>query len=72
MQYRPPSEQEMHNEQLEEIEFKPGKAPPMTKLPDAPKRDQFPTQEEFEEALGGWQSRVGRIKGLAGVKKSDV
>ena len=32
-------------------------------LPDAPKRADFPTEEEFEEARGGWLSRVGRIKG---------
>ena len=35
------------------------------KLPDAPTRDQFPSQDEFEESLGYWHSHVGRIKGLA-------
>jgi hypothetical protein len=39
-------------------------------LPSAPVREEFATQEEFDEARGGWQSRVGRIKGLAGVKKT--
>ena len=41
------------------------------KLPAAPTREQFSTQEAFDEALGGWQSRVGRIKGLAGVKRAS-
>lgn len=41
------------------------------KLPAAPTRDQFSTQDEFDEALGGWQSRVGRIRGLAGTKRSS-
>lgn len=42
-------------------------SPPATaakKLPDPPTRDQFPSQEEFEEAMGYWQSHVGRIKGM--------
>lgn len=42
------------------------------KLPAAPTRDQFSTQDEFDEALSGWQSRVGKIKGLAGVKKTEA
>lgn len=37
-------------------------------LPDAPNRSQFPEtpegQEAFEEAMGFWQSRVGRIRGM--------
>jgi hypothetical protein len=37
----------------------------MATLPEAPSRADFPDQESFEEALGFWQSRVGRIKGLA-------
>ena len=47
---------------------------PVQRLPDAPKRAAFPTQDEYEEALGGWQSRVGRIKGLVklGVKKAEI
>jgi hypothetical protein len=49
------------------MEFKPGKAPPMIGHL-APTREQFPSQEEFEEARSGWQSRVGRIKGLAAKK----
>jgi hypothetical protein len=36
----------------------------MATLPEAPSRDDFPDQESFEEALGFWQSRVGRIHGL--------
>lgn len=43
-----------------------------TELPPAPTRENFPTQEEFEEARGGWISRVGRIKGLVGAKKTEV
>ena len=34
------------------------------KLPDPPTRDRFPSQEAFEEAMGYWQSHVGRIKGM--------
>lgn len=49
---------------MQAVDFSP-------KLPTGPTRDQFSTQEEFDEALGGWQSRVGRIKGLAGVKKAS-
>ena len=48
---------------MQAVDFSP-------KLPAAPTRDQFATQEEFDEALGGWQSRVGRVKGLAGVRKA--
>jgi hypothetical protein len=29
-----------------------------------PTRDKFKTQEDFEEAMGYWQSNVGRILGL--------
>lgn len=40
-------------------------------LPKQPERSQFPAsprgQEEFEEAVGFWRSRVGRLKGIAGV-----
>ena len=42
-------------------------SPPATaakKLPDPPTRDQFPSQDEFEEAMGYWQSHVGRIRGM--------
>lgn len=42
-----------------------------SKLPAPPIREKFLTQEEFDEAIGGWQSRVGRIKGLVAVKKSS-
>lgn len=27
----------------------------------APERKDYETQEEFEEAIGGWRSRVGRL-----------
>ena len=37
----------------------------MATLPEAPSRADFPDQESFEEALGFWQSRVGRIKAMA-------
>jgi hypothetical protein len=36
----------------------------MATLPEAPSRADFPDQESFEEALGFWQARVGRIKGM--------
>ena len=65
MNYKPPSEQEMHNEQIEDLVLKPKALP--TKygnLPDAPLRSQFKSQEEFEEATGYWQGQVGRIKGM--------
>ena len=39
--------------------------PPTSKLPPAPTRENFHSQEEFEEAQGYWQGHVGRIKGLA-------
>ena len=34
-------------------------------LPEAPKRTEFESEEEFEEALGYWRSHVGRIKAMA-------
>lgn len=37
---------------------------PASTLPSAPDRKNFSDQEEFEEAMGFWQSRVGRIHGL--------
>ena len=33
-------------------------------LPAAPTPDQFESQDDFQEALGFWQQRVGRIKGM--------
>ena len=36
----------------------------MATLPEAPSRADFPDQESFEEALGFWQARVGRIKAM--------
>jgi hypothetical protein len=33
-------------------------------LPDAPERENFHSQEEFEEARGYWFSHVGRIRGM--------
>lgn len=35
------------------------------KLPPKPTRDQFATDQEFDEALGGWNSRVGRILAMS-------
>lgn len=37
----------------------------MATLPQAPLRKDFEDQESFEEAMGFWQQRVGRIKGMA-------
>ena len=66
MNYRPQSEQEMHNEQLEDLVFKPGPLPAKySNLPPAPLRSQFQTQDEYEEARGYWQGHVGRIKAMA-------
>jgi hypothetical protein len=39
-------------------------------LPSQPQRQDFPTQEAFEEALGFWYSRVGRLSGMRGVKRT--
>ena len=50
--------QEAHDEQM----------PGLKRLPDGPTRKQFKTQAEYEEALAGWRSRVGRIKALAARK----
>lgn len=47
-------------------------SPSAGNLPNAPQRDQFQTQEEYEEALGFWQSRVGRIKGLVKLATSSA
>ena len=33
-------------------------------LPDAPVREGFRSQQEFEEATGRWQETVGRIKAM--------
>lgn len=53
--------------QMQAVQFAPAAK---TNLPNAPKREDFKTQAEFEEAQGGWQSRVGRIRGMAGVKQT--
>ena len=37
----------------------------MATLPEVPSRADFPDQESFEEALGFWQARVGRIRAMA-------
>jgi hypothetical protein len=37
----------------------------MATLPQAPTSADFPDRECIEEALGFWQSRVGRIKAIA-------
>lgn len=36
-----------------------------SKLPEAPTRGEFDSDEEFEEALGYWRGHVGRIKAMA-------
>jgi hypothetical protein len=41
------------------------------RLPDAPKREDFQDQEEFEEAKAYWQNSVGRIKGLVALSKAS-
>ena len=46
-------------------------ANPIAKLPPAPLRENFPNQEQFEEALGYWQSHVGRIKAMADKHSKD-
>lgn len=40
------------------------------RLPKAPDRADFKTEEDFEEARGYWQSHVGRILGL--VRQMDA
>jgi hypothetical protein len=45
-------------------------AKPLWETNPPPRREEFQTQEEFEEALGFWNSRIGRLRGMAGVKKS--
>lgn len=40
-------------------------AEPKRKLPEQPQRADFKTQEAYEEAMGYWQSHVGRIKAMA-------
>ncbi|MEO7127562.1 MAG: hypothetical protein ABI040_01635 [Rhodoferax sp.] len=52
---REPDAQQLHDAMLAES------WPQITKLADAPTRDQFATQEQCEQALGAWQSRTGRI-----------
>ena len=37
----------------------------MATLPEAPSRADFPDLESFEEALGFWQARIGRIRAMA-------
>lgn len=41
------------------------------RLPEEPKREQFPTQDEFDEARAGWMHRVGKIKAM-GAKKAGA
>ena len=41
------------------------KADVQAKLPPAPIREKFQTQDQFEEAMGYWQNSVGRIKAMA-------
>jgi len=33
-------------------------------LPDAPSRETFKSEDEFEEAMGYWQGHVGKIRRL--------
>jgi len=42
------------------------------KLPPPPQRKDFKSQETFEEAMGYWQSHVGRIKGMAQRARSSA
>ena len=37
----------------------------LEKLPNAPVREGFRSQQEFEEAMGSWQEDAGRIKAMA-------
>ncbi|MBG57938.1 MAG: hypothetical protein CMK46_06575 [Porticoccus sp.] len=37
----------------------------MKKLPNSPRPSQYKSLSEYEEALGAWNNRVGRIKGMA-------
>ena len=39
-------------------------------LPDAPKMSQYANRDDYEEALGAWRERVGRIKAMRGAKKT--
>ena len=41
----------------------------MSKLPERPLMIEGETQEEYEERLGFWINRVGRLKNLRGVKE---
>lgn len=43
-----------------------------SKLPEVPRRSQFQTQMEYDEALAGWRSRAGRIRGLRVGKKTGA
>lgn len=45
----------------------PAASRPAGGLPAAPLRADFETQEQLEEATGGWQGRVGRLRGMKGV-----
>lgn len=47
-----------------------GTGSPPSALPDAPKRADFASKAEFEEAMGGWHSRVGRIKAMVALNSS--
>lgn len=39
-------------------------------LPSAPRREQFKTKEEFEEAMSFYHSRIGKLQKMAGVTKT--
>ena len=53
---------------LQATEFKPSEE----KLPSEPRREQFPTTAEYEEALGGWRSHAGRIRAMAAEKPTEA
>ena len=60
-----PSKYQDLQQQFNEQELAP-------KLPPRPMESQFATKEEYEEALAGWTSRVGRILGLKVGKKTEA
>ena len=41
----------------------------MSNLPERPAIKNGETQEEYEERLGFWMNRIGRLKNLRGVKE---
>jgi hypothetical protein len=39
-------------------------------LPERPEKTSDQTQEEYEEILGFWMHRVGRLKNMRGIKQA--